>query len=222
MPRIKVNDINMYYEVHGQGEPVVCIGGFSSDHTIWSELPEYFKDKYQLVLFDNRGAGQTDIPDGPYSIEQMANDVVDLCSALEIKHAHFVGNSMGGFMLQHLAFRHPELVKSAIIGNSGASIHTVFHVYVDAQLELLKANAPLKSLLKASSSLAFSYHFLSQPGALEQLIQLVLDNPYPFTVKGYEGQYADLEQLDSRDWIQKINVPVLVLGAEDDLIIPEK
>ena len=92
------------------------------------------KDKYQVIILDNRGAGQTDVPDGPYTVDQMANDVAALCSALGIHQAHFVGNSMGGFILQTLAFRYPELVKSAIIGNSAATIHTAFHIYVDVQL----------------------------------------------------------------------------------------
>ncbi|MBI2785379.1 MAG: alpha/beta fold hydrolase [Legionella longbeachae] len=222
MPHLKVNDISMYYEIHGQGEPLVFIAGFSSDSTVWCELIDHLKDKFQLIFFDNRGAGQTDIPDGPYSIDQMANDVAALCSALGIHQAHFVGNSMGGFILQTLAFHYPKLVKSAIIGNSAASIHTSFHIYLAAQLELIKANTPFKSLIKASCAWAFSYQFLAQPGKLEQLIQIGLDNPYPFTVKGYEGQYAALEQFNSTSWLQKIQMPVMVLGSEEDLILIEK
>lgn len=95
MPHIKVNDISMYYEMHGKGEPIVFIAGFSVDHVAWFEVVERFKDKYQVILFDNRGVGQTDVPDGPYSIEQMTDDVAALCSALGVPQAHFVGNSMG-------------------------------------------------------------------------------------------------------------------------------
>nr|WP_258956523.1 alpha/beta fold hydrolase [Legionella sainthelensi] len=69
MPRIKVNDISMYYERHGQGEPIVFIAGFSADHLAWAAIVEYLKEKYQVILFDNRGIGQTDIPEGLYSID---------------------------------------------------------------------------------------------------------------------------------------------------------
>lgn len=219
MPRIKVNDISMYYEQHGQGDLIVFIAGFSADHTAWSTIIESFKEKYQVILLDNRGIGQTDIADGLYSIEQMANDVADLCSVLDIQRAHFVGSSMGGFILQSLAYRYPTLVQSAIIVNSAAKIDTVFHVYLSAQLEFMKANTPLKSLIKASCSWCFSSQFLSQPGVLDQLIQIGLDNPFPFTVKGYEGQYAALEQFDSRGWLEQIKVPVFVLTADQDIII---
>lgn len=222
MPRIKVNDVSMYYESHGQGEPIVFIAGFSADHLAWAAIVEYFKEKYQVILFDNRGIGQTDIPDGFYSIDQMANDVADLCTALNIQQAHFVSSSMGGFILQSLAYRYPSLVKSAVIGNSGAKIHTTFNIYLQAQLELMKADAPLKTLIKASCSWCFSYQFLSQPGVLEQLIQIGLDNPFPFTIKGHEGQYSALQQFDSQNWIGQIKVPVLVVTADQDIIIRER
>ncbi|WP_454781805.1 alpha/beta fold hydrolase [Legionella sp. WA2022007384] len=222
MPHIKVNDISMYYEMHGKGEPLVFIAGFSVDHIAWVEVVERFKDKYQVILFDNRGVGQTDVPEGPYSIDQMTDDVAALCSALDVSHAHFVGNSMGGFILQTLAYRYPSLVRSAVISHSAARLHSVFHIYLEAQLELLKAYAPLKSLLKASCSWVYSYQFLAQPGVLDQLIQLGFDYPFPFTVKGYEGQYAALKHFDSSTWVNKINVPVLVLSSDQDLIFSEK
>ena len=111
MPKIQVNDISMYYETHGQGEPLVLISGFSADHSVWSRVVDALKANYQVIVFDNRGAGQTDVPLGPYSIEQMAADVDGLCQQLGIQRAHFVGSSMGGFILQTLDFRYPKRVK---------------------------------------------------------------------------------------------------------------
>lgn len=218
MSKVSVNNISLYYEIHGEGEPIVFIAGFSSDHTIWKEVVQEFAKSYQVILFDNRGSGQSEVPQGPYSIEDMAQDVLELCAKIGIKKSHFVGNSMGGFILQHLALKNPELVKSAVIGNSNSTINTCFHFYVDAQLELLKANAPLRSLIKASCSWVFSYSFLSIPGVLDYLIQVGLDNPYPFSIKGYEGQYAALEGFDARKIVKDIRVPVLVISGEQDLI----
>lgn len=211
----------MYYECYGQGEPIILIAGFSADHTVWYEAINQLKQSYQIIVFDNRGAGQTDIPKGNYSIKQMADDVFALCEKLKIRQAHFVGNSMGGFILQLLALHHPKLVKSAIISNSTYSVRCGFHVYVAAQLELIKANAPLASLLKASCAWAFSYQFLSKPGMLDSLVQIGLDNPYPFSIDGYEGQYAALNQFDSSTWANQIDVPTLVIGSDQDIIFSE-
>lgn len=222
MPKIKINDIEMYYETQGQGEPIVLIAGFSADHVHWNEVVDHLKDSYQLITLDNRGAGQTDVPLGAYTIDQMAQDVVDLCMALGIKQANFVGNSMGGYIAQVLAYKHPKLVKSMVISNSTTATHTCFHFYVDAQLELIKANAPVVPLIRGSCSWAFSYQFLSQPGVFERLIQWGLQNPFPFTIAGYEGQYAALDQFDSSQWASNIKVPTLVISGGEDLIFSEK
>lgn len=218
MPKIKVNDISMYYEIHGQGEPVIFVSGFSADHLPWMPIVEKFSNHYQVVLFDNRGAGQTDIPQGPYTIEQMANDIAELCKQINISKAHFVGNSMGGYLVQMLAYRYPSLVKSLVISNSALFTYTPFHFYVAAQLELIKANAPAESLIKASCAWAFSYRYLSQPEKLNELVQWGLNNPYPFTVMGYEAQYAALDAFDSRSWAKEIKAPTLVIGGDQDLI----
>lgn len=221
MAHLKVNDISMYYETYGAGEPLVLIAGFTADHTVWSEVVTRFKDKYQVIVFDNRGAGQTDVPDAPYSIEQMANDVAGLCAELGIKKAHFIGNSMGGFILQALIHHHPELVKSAIISHSSATTNTPFRVYVEAQLEMFRANVPAAIISKAMCAWVFSPQFMAQPGVVDFLIQIALVNPFPFTLKGYEGQLAALTHFDSRPWLQQFNVPILVLSSDQDLIFRE-
>lgn len=86
MPIVKVNDITMYYEVHGQGEPLVLIAGLNSDHTLYQKLGMIARlaESYQVVVFDNRGVGQTDKPNIAYSIEMMAKDMVGLLSVLGI------------------------------------------------------------------------------------------------------------------------------------------
>lgn len=221
MPKITVNDISMYYEIHGEGEPLVLIAGFSADMTTWLPCLEVLKKQFQVIVFDNRGAGQTDAPFGKYSITQMADDVAALCVALNIKQAHFVGNSMGGFILQKLALNYASLVKSAVISNSTTSANCVFHLYVDAQLQLIKAKAPLRSIIQASCCWAFSYRFLTQPGTLDLLLEIGMNNPHPFTVTGYEGQYAALDHFDSHSWAADIDVPVLVLAGDQDLIFSE-
>lgn len=221
MSYIKLNDLTMYYEIHGSGEPLIFIAGFSSDHTVWDAIIDHFKQDWQVIVFDNRGAGSSTVTDGPYSIDQMADDVVGLCAGLGISNAHFVGNSMGGFILQSLAYRYPHLVKSATIGNSAAQIKCGFHIYIQAQLELIKASAPMASLIKASFAWVFSYRFLTQGDMFDMMLQLQLNNPNPFTIKGYEGQFAALDAFDARDWLAKIRLPTLVLASDKDLILPE-
>ena len=117
MPSVKVNDITMYYEIHGEGEPVVLIAGLNSDHTFYQKLGTIARlaERYQVVVFDNRGVGQTDKPDIPYSIEMMADDTVGLLNALGIEQAHMLGTSMGGRIATAIALQSPRQVKSLIL-----------------------------------------------------------------------------------------------------------
>jgi pimeloyl-ACP methyl ester carboxylesterase len=94
MPKITVNDITMYYETHGEGEPLILISGFGADHLMWDEVVSRLKNNYKVIVFDNRGAGQTDVPQKPYTIAEMSDDTAQLCHQLHIKKAHFIGNSI--------------------------------------------------------------------------------------------------------------------------------
>jgi 3-oxoadipate enol-lactonase len=115
MPTVRVNDIDMYYEIHGEGEPVVLIAGLNSDHTLYRQIIPRLAESYKVVAFDNRGVGQTGKPDIPYSIEMMADDTAGLLNALGIEQAHILGTSMGGPIATALALRHPQQVKSLIL-----------------------------------------------------------------------------------------------------------
>jgi 3-oxoadipate enol-lactonase len=115
MPTVKVNDITMYYEIYGEGEPLVLIAGLNSDHALYRVFTPRLAQTYKVVAFDNRGVGQTDKPDIPYSIEMMADDTAGLLNALGIEQAHILGTSMGGRIAAALALQHPRQVKSLIL-----------------------------------------------------------------------------------------------------------
>lgn len=219
MPKAKINDITLYYEIHGAGEPLVLISGFGADHVGWTPVLDAFAKHYQVILLNNRGSGQTDAPIGPYSIVQMAKDTAALCDFLSIKQAHFIGNSMGGYIVQQLAHDYPALTKSIVISNSSLYTESVFHYYLAAQLELMKSNAAPETLMRAMCTWIFSYHYLSQPGKYDELIQWGKSNPYPFTIAGYEGQFAALKNFDSREWANRIAAPTLVLASDHDIIL---
>jgi len=120
MPSVKVNDINMYYEIHGDGETLVMIVGLGTDISEWDGIIRWLAKKYKVLAFDNRGAGRTDKPDAPYSIETMAHDTAGLMQALGIEQAHILGISMGGRIALALALRQPKRVKKLILVSTSA------------------------------------------------------------------------------------------------------
>jgi len=124
MPTIQVNDIHMYYEIHGEGKPLVLIGGLAIDLSEFDGISRWLAQTYRVLAFDNRGAGRTDKPDIPYSIEMMAQDTEELMNALAIERASILGISMDGRIALALALRHPERVEKLILVSTSARVRS--------------------------------------------------------------------------------------------------
>ena len=214
------DDVEMYYEVHGSGQPLVLIAGFGADHLVWSDLLVDYTPHFKVILLDNRGVGRTNTPDYPYTIAHMADDIYKLCQHLNIQEAAFLGSSMGGKILQNLALRYPLLCKKAVITNSYIDIDPHFLALAQTRLTMIKAGADRRALIEMSLRLAFSSKFLSTPNMLETLVELNLNNPYPFTDKGQEYQLAALADTKTTPSPANISCPCLLLASDEDRITP--
>ncbi len=114
MPKIRIRDISIYYQEAGEGDPLVLLMGWGGDHTAWALQVPAFSAEFRCVAPDNRGAGQTDQPDLPYTIRMLADDTVGLMDALEIRRAHVAGLSMGGMIAQEMAINYPDRVRTLL------------------------------------------------------------------------------------------------------------
>ena len=121
MPTIQANQITLYYEEHGSGDPVLLIGGLGSDLTLFTHLIGPLAGHHRVIAFDNRGAGRSDKPDAPYSIALMAADAFGLLDALAVERADLVGISMGGKIALELALAHPARVRRMVLISSSAA-----------------------------------------------------------------------------------------------------
>ena len=122
MPKVKVNDINIYYEIKGQGEPIVLILGLAATVAENQWLIDSLAQKYKVLSFDNRGAGLTDKPDTPYSIEMMSADMTSLMKELRLNEANIIGISMGGRIALEFALTSPEKVRKLILVSTSAKV----------------------------------------------------------------------------------------------------
>ena len=103
LPKIKVDDINIYYEIHGDGPPLLMITGLGANINWYTdEYIEEFAKHFKLIILDNRGTGRTDITDKEFSIKMLAEDAVGLMKALKIDKFYLMGTSMGGMISQEL------------------------------------------------------------------------------------------------------------------------
>lgn len=226
MPKIKANEINLYYEEYGCGnETIVFISGFTADHTVWLPVAKICATHYHVIIFDNRGVGQSDCPDYPYTAAMLTDDTAALCAALNIKRAHFVGNSMGGRIAAKLAYHYPELTLSSTVSNSIIKTDrplTGFYLHCAGELALRQAAVAPEVIIKMNLGWIFSDNFLNQSGMVERLIKERVMQPYPLTEASFINQSNVGKVFDAGDWLGKITRPCLVIGADEDRICPEK
>ena len=117
MPRIRVGDIHLHYDVYGEGEPLLLITGFGASSATWRpEFVAALARSCTVITFDNRGTGRSDQPDGPMRMTLLADDAVGLLEHLGIARAHVLGMSMGGNIAQELALNHPRRVAGLVLG----------------------------------------------------------------------------------------------------------
>jgi 3-oxoadipate enol-lactonase len=143
MPITRIGDIDMYYEVHGTGEPLVLLHGLSLDSSVWIKQVSSLSQKYQVIIFDNRGVGQTDDPHNDYSTEMMADDTATLMKFLNVAAAHILGFSMGGMIAQIIALKYPELAKSLLLTATATRLPARGRHLIQLWLRMLNEKVPL-------------------------------------------------------------------------------
>lgn len=118
MPKLQLKDINLYYEICGEGEPLLLLHGLGSSSRDWELQVDYFSRQFKVIAIDLRGHGKSEKSRGPYSITLFAHDTARLLNELKSSPAHVLGISLGGMVAFQMAISFPEVVKSLIIVNS--------------------------------------------------------------------------------------------------------
>src|SRR5438105_7288607 len=115
MPRANLGDVEIYYESHGEGEPLLLVSGLGGVAAYWKPNLPAISAKHRVIVHDHRGIGQSSRSMIKYSVDQMTDDVVRLMDHLKIERAHLVGHSTGGAIGQTLAIKEPERLKSMVL-----------------------------------------------------------------------------------------------------------
>ena len=221
MPYAEVNGINIYYETHGEGYPVVLISGLGSQGQSWDTQVPIYSKHYKVVVFDNRGAGKTDKPSSPYSTEQMADDTASLMEALLIERAHVVGKSMGGMIAQWLAIKYPQKVSKLVMGCSSASRDKVGNGILRMGREIA-SKAGLKAVWFMALHLGYTREYIEENiDRLEMASSMIAESKE--ALEGYIGQSMACEGHNTLEHLPDIEAPAFVMMGESDLITsPER
>jgi pimeloyl-ACP methyl ester carboxylesterase len=213
----------MYYEIHGEGFPLVMIQGLSENVCWWdSPLIKELSKNFKTILLDNRGVGRSDNPDGEISIELMAKDTLDLMDVIKIKRAFIIGHSMGGKTAMEIALNYPERVEKLILysANCGGphSIGPIRERTIQL-LEIFSEQTHTRELVEEVMFHIYTEEFITQnPEFMKKKVDdifIFLTTPYTF---GH--QIMASSQYDSYDKLKDISSPTLIIHGKKDIITP--
>jgi pimeloyl-ACP methyl ester carboxylesterase len=210
---------SIYYEVLGEGEPLVLIEGLGYAHWMWVEqrpLSEHVK----LVIYDNRGAGLSSKPKGPYTMNDFTNDLKDLLDALSIERAFLWGVSMGGMIAMHFAVKHGKRVKGLVLGetNFGTSSLPPSQEALNVLLRPPSPELDRKRSLIERMKVAFSDDFVRNNMAkIEQLAELRMQ--FEEDPEAYKSQLAAVLTFDFKDRLKDIRSPTLIVTGDQDKVV---
>jgi len=217
-----IQGVSLHYACSGVGEPVLLISGLGASAEMWARQAAAFESNHTVIRFDNRGAGRSDTPEGPYSIQAMASEAVQLLDALDIPAAHVVGASMGGMIAQEVAIQYPDkaLSLTLIAAQCGGP-----HAFVPAQ-ESAAALQELATLDMTPQERARGWvPYTLSTGFREASPDLVEDYTrisalHPPSTEGLRAQWAALMSYDSWERLESVAAPTLVLQGSADLLVP--
>lgn len=224
MPKVNTNNIELYYEIHGTGKPLVMISGLGYPLWQWLKMTPYLAKHFQVILFDNRGVGQSDKPTGPYTAQMLAADTVGLLDALGIEKAVIAGHSMGGFVAQALALDFPQKVEKLILCSTNFGGPNSVPVTPEAMAVLTDITSdPLtrfKNGLVVSTAPGWAE---KNPGVIDEWVKWRIANPVepvPYQAQMAIGLALIPEAAAFEGQLSRLDVPTLILFGEHDKVVP--
>lgn len=224
MPKTHTNGIDLYYEIHGAGEPLVLIAGLGYSSWMWHKMIPGLAQFFKVIAFDNRGTGQSDKPAGPYTAQMLADDTAGLLDALGIARAAILGHSMGGFIAQALVLSQPELVSKLILSATNFGGPRAIPVTPEALAVLTDMQSDPIERLRRGILISCAPGFGdAHPEIVREWLEFRIQNP--IAPAAYQAQLAIglalmAEEACFEHKLKTVTAPTLVLFGEHDKVVP--
>ncbi|MFO7858358.1 MAG: alpha/beta fold hydrolase [Ectothiorhodospiraceae bacterium] len=217
------DNVRLYYEIQGQGTPVVLVMGLGGSGRAWGLQLPAFTRHHQVVLPDNRGAGHSDAPPGPYDNATLAEDLAAVFDAAELAAAHVVGISLGGLIARAFHHRYPDRVRSLTLAATGpvpdSPEHAPAEPAVRDVLHMDRHSHDMRTLTEHMNPVFYHPDYRARvPDLTERLLQFHEREPQP--PHAYHAQLAAARTPLPEPAAETGTVPCLVLHGSDDRVWP--
>jgi 3-oxoadipate enol-lactonase len=216
MPFAENQGATIYWDEQGQGAPVLLIMGLGWASNMWHRTRPILAARYRTVAFDNRGAGRSDAPPGPYSIATMASDAAAVLDAAGVESAHLVGASMGGMIAQEFTLQHPKRVRSLILACTAPGGPHAIQAEPEAVQLLFRRGLSAKE--RAEAAVPFIYDSSTPRERVDEDLA-VLSEWYP-NPEGFAAQLQGILAWEAYSRLPQISVPTIVIHGVNDRLVP--
>jgi 3-oxoadipate enol-lactonase len=210
--KLTVNDIDIHYTIEGEGPVVTMSHALGCNLSLWNEQAKALSAHYRVLRYDTRGHGQTTAPPGPYSLEQMADDLHGLLNGLSISATHFVGISMGGMIGQIFALKYPSMVRSLVLCSTTSRYPTAARsAWVD-RICTVEAQG-MEPMVEPALERWFTTPFRERREDVMNRVRTMIKDTPP---QGYIGCCYAIPTIDVTDRLGEVRCPALVISGEED------
>jgi aminoacrylate hydrolase len=218
MPTLKVNDIEIYYEEHGAGDPVILITGLGGVGASWGPQISRFAKEFRTIVPDHRGTGRTTVSEGGYTIGQHASDMASLLRSLEATPAHVVGSSTGGAIGQLMAIEHPDTVRSLVLVATWGRTDHYFRLQFEVRKQILQEMGH-PAYVDASNLFLYSPRYIREHWAEF----LAAEERMKANAPNIEAAIKRIDMIIAHDALgrlKEIRQPVSIVGGAQDVCTP--
>lgn len=216
MPFANNRETRIYWDEQGQGEPVLLVMGLGWASNMWHRTRPVLAERFRTIAFDNRGAGRSDVPRGPYTMTTMASDAAAVLDAAGVESAHLVGASMGGMISQEFALQYSKRVRSLVLAcTAPGGPHSVQAEPSALQMLFQRTGGPKE---RAEAAVPYIYDVTTPRDRIARDLE-VLSEYYPIP-EGYMAQLQAILAWEAYSRLPQISARTLIIHGENDRLVP--
>ncbi len=220
MPTMRVNGVDLYYEIHGDGPVLMLVAGLASDSQSWQSIVSDLSQHYRVITLDNRGTGRTTPHEVETSIQQMTDDCVALLNELDVSSTALLGHSMGGFVALDCALRYPQYVSHLILAGTAAVSSARNTALLRDWASYLEAGMDLERWFQNIFYWIFSARFFEDQNAVNEAARFAVEYPYPQSLIAFINQIKAIEEFNCLEDLPGIRIKTMILYGSGDLLFP--